>query len=169
MCTETNGHRIPLSWLAHLGMAPTDGNLPCHPTEKAALTQESARLVNMSAEQGKAPIELQLDYQRLNTFFADYVKNISRGGTFISTKKPLPVGTQFVFVLGVPGIEQPLRFDGKVMWVTSEEDASKANPPGMGIEIECPTEDDRRHMQQSVEQLMRRELGGKLTERWLGD
>lgn len=120
------------------------------------------------SEQHPAPIELQLDYQRLNTFFADYVKNISRGGTFISTKKPLPEGTQFVFVLGVPGIEAPLRFDGKVMWVTREEDSSKANPPGMGIEIEYPSDDDKRRMEATVERLMRRELGARLTTRLLG-
>ena len=48
----------------------------------------------MTSEDDAHPIELQLDYQRLNTFFADYLKNISRGGTFINTKKPLPVGTQ---------------------------------------------------------------------------
>ena len=41
----------------------------------------------------RAPIELKVEYKRLNTFFADYTKNISRGGTFIATDKPLPVGT----------------------------------------------------------------------------
>ena len=43
-----------------------------------------------------------VDYKRLNTFFADYTKNISKGGTFIRTSKPLDVGTEFVFVLTVP-------------------------------------------------------------------
>jgi type IV pilus assembly protein PilZ len=114
------------------------------------------------------PIELQLDYQRLNTFFADYVKNISRGGTFINTRKPLPVGTRFVFVLGVPRFKQPLRFNGKVMWVTQVDDSSKANPPGMGIEIHYATANDKLRVQQVVEGLMREELGLRLTHRLLG-
>jgi type IV pilus assembly protein PilZ len=114
------------------------------------------------------PIELQLDYQRLNTFFADYVKNISRGGTFINTRKPLPVGTRFAFVLGVPRIRQPLRFDGEVMWVTQVDDSSKANPPGMGIEIHYATANDKLRVQQVVEELMRDELGLRLTHRLLG-
>ncbi len=33
----------------------------------------------------REPIELQVSYKRLNTFFADYTRNISRGGTFIGT------------------------------------------------------------------------------------
>ena len=40
----------------------------------------------------RSPIELKVEYKRLNTFFADYTKNISRGGTFIKTARPLPVG-----------------------------------------------------------------------------
>jgi type IV pilus assembly protein PilZ len=38
-------------------------------------------------------VELRVNYRRLNTFFADYVKSISRGGTFIATQRPLPIGT----------------------------------------------------------------------------
>ncbi|MGH7280839.1 MAG: hypothetical protein ACRELY_04895 [Polyangiaceae bacterium] len=50
----------------------------------------------------RAAITLRVDYKRLNTFFADYTKNISKGGTFIRTTKPLDVGTEFVFVLSFP-------------------------------------------------------------------
>ena len=44
-------------------------------------------------EAPRQPIELKVEYKRLNTFFADYTKNISKGGTFIKTNRPLPVGT----------------------------------------------------------------------------
>jgi type IV pilus assembly protein PilZ len=50
-------------------------------------------------ELDRAAITLRVDYKRINTFFADYTKNISKGGTFIRTTKPLDVGTDFVFVL----------------------------------------------------------------------
>ena len=61
----------------------------------------------------RAPIELKVEYKRLNTFFADYTRNISRGGTFIGTDKPLKVGTEFVFALGIPNIPEPLRLRGR--------------------------------------------------------
>src|SRR6185436_13483831 len=82
----------------------------------------------------RAPIELKVEYKRLNTFFADYTRNISRGGTFIGTDKPLPVGTEFA--LGIPSMGQPLRLRGKVIWTTDTVDATKANPAGMGIEFQ---------------------------------
>ena len=42
----------------------------------------------------RAPIELEVGYKRLNSFFAEYTRNISKGGTFIKTKKPLPIGAK---------------------------------------------------------------------------
>jgi type IV pilus assembly protein PilZ len=116
----------------------------------------------------EGPIELKVEYQRLNTFFADYTKNISRGGTFIATERPLPIGTEFVFVLDVPQLGDPLRLDGKVMWVTGEAESSKANPAGMGIEFQYENDQDRRRVQDRVEDLMRRELGRRLTQKLLG-
>ena len=81
----------------------------------------------------RAPIELKVEYKRLNTFFADYTRNISRGGTFIGTDKPLKVGTEFVFALGIPHMAEPLRLRGKVIWTTDIEDATKAIPQNVDL------------------------------------
>jgi type IV pilus assembly protein PilZ len=115
----------------------------------------------------RAPIELKIEYRRLNTFFADYTKNISRGGTFIGTEKPLSVGTEFVFALGVPGMPEPLRLRGKVIWVTPPHEATKANPAGMGIEFQYDTA-ERLEKETGVERMMLAELGEHLTTRLLG-
>jgi type IV pilus assembly protein PilZ len=115
----------------------------------------------------RAPIELKVEYKRLNTFFADYTKNISRGGSFIATDKPLPVGTEFVFALGVPSMPEPLRLRGKVIWVTPSAEATKGNPAGMGIEFQYDA-DERREKEAAVERLMTAQLGDHLTTKLLG-
>jgi type IV pilus assembly protein PilZ len=115
----------------------------------------------------RTPIELAVEYKRLNTFFADYTKNISRGGTFIGTEKPLMVGTEFIFALGVPGMPEPLRLRGKVIWTTEPHEATKANPAGMGIEFQYDDR-ERQEKESSVERLMLQELGEHLTTRLLG-
>ena len=63
----------------------------------------------------RAPIALKIEYRKLNTFFADYTKNISKGGTFIKTEQPLPVGTRFVFTLWLPQREKPFELAGVVV------------------------------------------------------
>lgn len=115
----------------------------------------------------RAPIELKVEYKRLNTFFADYTKNISRGGTFIATEKPLPIGTEFVFALAVPGWAEPLRLRGKVIWTTDPHESTKGNPAGMGIEFQYD-ERERQEKEAAVERLMLQELGEVLTTRLLG-
>src|SRR2546428_12383941 len=86
----------------------------------------------------RAPIELKVEYKKLNTFFADYTKNICKGGTFIKTKKPLDVGTEFLFKLSVPGLGEPLALRGLVKWVMREGEPPPEGVPedheeGMGI------------------------------------
>jgi type IV pilus assembly protein PilZ len=116
----------------------------------------------------RAPIELKVEYKRLNTFFADYTKNISRGGTFIATERPLPIDTEFVFALGVPSLDEPLRLRGKVIWIVTAEESSKANPPGMGIEFQYRDDAERIEKEAAVERLLTRELGEHLATKLLG-
>jgi type IV pilus assembly protein PilZ len=127
-----------------------------------AMTTEDDRRIGY-----RAPIELKVEYKRLNTFFADYTRNISRGGTFIGTDKPLKVGTEFVFALGIPRMAEPLRLRGKVIWTTDLEDATKANPAGMGIEFQY-SEGERVEKEAAVERLMSTELGEHLATKLLG-
>ena len=99
-----------------------------------------------------ASIELDVDYKNLNAFFADYAKNIARGGTFIRTEKALGIGTEFTF---------------KVQWVVKKEDATAESPAGMGIGFIHPSEVARRAMEVAVEQLMTKELGPHIVKRLL--
>ena len=117
---------------------------------------------------GRAPIELRVEYKRLNSFFADYTKNISRGGTFIRTERPLDVGTDFVFKLGIPTLVEPLVLVGKVQWVITVEQATSEQEPGMGIGFIFESEAERGRVQGVIEQLMIVSLGQVLYEKLLG-
>jgi type IV pilus assembly protein PilZ len=107
----------------------------------------------------RRPIELKVEYKRLNTFFADYTKNISRGGTFIKTSRPLPIGTEFLFKLIVPGRNEPLTIHGEVQRIidgTDEEDA------GMAIRFVYREGDPQDEIARVVEGLMSESLGPRL-------
>ncbi len=110
----------------------------------------------------RAPIELKVDYKKLNSFFADYTKNISKGGTFIKTKKPLPIGTRFLFKLTVPKREAPFELLGEVVW--SKPDADE---PGMGIRFIYQADSQRSEFEAVVEALMADSLGSDLTGKLL--
>ena len=113
----------------------------------------------------RAPIQLKVEYKRLNSFFADYTRNISRGGTFIRTQKPLDIGTEFVFQLVVPRLPKPLELRGRVQWIVQPEEGKD---PGMGIGFIYKSESERHRVEAEVERLMVESLGTVLSEKILG-
>jgi type IV pilus assembly protein PilZ len=113
-------------------------------------------------QQVRVPIELKVDYKKLNSFFADYTKNISKGGTFIKTKKPLAIGTKFLFKLTVPQRAEPFELLGEVVWSKADGDE-----PGMGIRFIYNSDTQRADFEAVVEKLMADSLGPDLTEKLL--
>lgn len=120
-------------------------------------------------EGDRSAITLRVDYKRLNTFFADYTKNISKGGTFIRTPKPLDVGTEFVFVLSFPGRDKQLQLHGKVVWITTEAEADEARerPAGMGIRFIFGDDKEQLAIHDIVEQMMSQTLGSRISTKLL--
>ena len=114
-------------------------------------------------------ITLRVDYKRMNTFFADYAKNISRGGTFVRTAKPLDVGTELVFVLSIPDQTAQLQLRGEVMWTVPETDATEEQPAGMGVRFRFADEAERAAVDVFVEKLMGDKLGPHVAAKLLGN
>src|SRR5215831_9336642 len=114
--------------------------------------------------EARALIELKVEYKRLNTFFYDYTKNISKGGSFIKTDKPLEIGTVFLFKLMIPNQKEPLALRGEVRWVVKEGEplppqVSAPHEPGMGIKFVYDSPDQRRSLERIVEKMMVDSLG----------
>jgi type IV pilus assembly protein PilZ len=96
----------------------------------------------------RAPITLRVEYKRINTFFADYTKNISKGGTFIRTARPLDVGTEFMFVLSLP---ETVQLELK----------------GMGIQFVFADDGQREAVEKVVTGMMHEALGPVLANKLL--
>ena len=103
---------------------------------------------NERRQAARAPIELKVEYKRLNTFFYDYTKNISKGGTFIKTDKPLEIGTIFLFKLMLPSQGEPL-----------PPQAGEAHELGMGIKFVYDSPEQRQDLEHIVERMMVDSLG----------
>ncbi len=133
---------------------------------------DTGAVVSSGAERRRFPrhaITLRVDYKRMNTFFADYAKNISKGGTFIRTNKPLDAGTEFVFVLSIPGQPDQLQLLGQVMWTVLEDRATEEHPAGMGIRFKFQDEAELKQLEEFVAKLMSEKLGSHVAAKLLGN
>ena len=118
----------------------------------------------------RAPIELKVEYKKMNTFFADYTKNISKGGTFIKTEKSLPVGTEFLFRLAIPMLKEPVEIRGVVVWINEEGNLAHPEVEELGIGIRFIYDNDRQEEEflGMVEGMMRESLGEHLYKKLMG-
>ncbi len=105
-------------------------------------------------QHAREPIALRVAYERLNGFFADYTRNISKGGTFIRTADPLPVGTRFAFTLAVPTRDEPFVLDGVVV-----HSGAVGGETGMGIAFTWTDDALREAFEAEVGRLMADSLG----------
>jgi type IV pilus assembly protein PilZ len=110
-------------------------------------------------ESGRAALELPVDYERLNALLSDYTHNISRGGTFIRTGRPLQVGTVLSFTIRAPRLEEAMVLQGVVRWVVDASQANKGRPAGMGIAFVYDSPTHKEAVETRLDRLMVEALG----------
>jgi type IV pilus assembly protein PilZ len=83
--------------------------------------------------QPRLPIKLEVEYRTAGAFLVSYSVNLSKGGIFIETPSPLPVGSQLSLQFEVPGAGA-LEVSGLVAWV--RQGSLDGLPDGMGIQFD---------------------------------
>jgi type IV pilus assembly protein PilZ len=118
--------------------------------------------------QDRVPLEIKVRYPRRNAFFFEYTRNISRGGMFIGTQRPFPIGTRFDFALEIPGEPEPMILHGEVRWRVTEDDLQGLHQDidkletGMGIAFLFADDDERRRFERHVEEMLDDAFGPEL-------
>ena len=79
---------------------------------------------------------VRLAYKTVEDFKLRFAPNLSRGGVFIRTREPKPVGTTVAFELRLSTGEKVLRGEGVVRSVEAEDlSASPPRSPGMAVQF----------------------------------
>ncbi len=73
-------------------------------------------------------------------FFSGLSGDISEGGLFLSTYRPLPIGSAVDLEFSLPGSDSPLRARGEVRWLREH---GSDQPRGVGIAFETLEDEDR--------------------------
>jgi type IV pilus assembly protein PilZ len=111
---------------------------------------------------------LPIQYDRLNALLSDYTHNISRGGTFIRTDRPLPLGTVLSFTIRAPELGEPLVLRGAVRWVVEVAHAESKRPAGMGIAFLYESPQQKEAIERRLDRLMVQSLGPQAFEQLMG-
>jgi len=118
-----------------------------------AMSRRFEKMVNRVVEfssrtEARVQKTLSLTYKDNLAFVRAYLTNVSTGGLFIKTDKPLSQGEQFLLRLQVPEISDPLRISCKVVWTRSSIGATPRESPGMGVKFVEMSKKDREALRQ---------------------
>jgi uncharacterized protein (TIGR02266 family) len=97
-----------------------------------------------------APIRIRLRYAAFDTFIEKFAPNVTRGGVFLASRTPPPVGTTFAFEIQLAGGEVALAGDGKVVWVKPYDPAAPQKAHGMGVQFLRLDEPSRRTLNEML-------------------
>lgn len=81
----------------------------------------------------RAPLCVEVEYRTAGAFLVAFTSNLSKGGLFIETDRPTPIGTELVLRFSIPGVG-PIEVRGSVVWI--RPDTVDGKRPGMGVEFE---------------------------------
>ena len=113
--------------------------------ETAAEAEERRRTL-------RTELIVRVDYSTIDEMFSEFTRDINEGGLFIETEKPQPAGTEVTMHFNLPGTAETVSTVGRVVHVTSGDDQL---PPGMGIEFEELSSDDRSRIDALIRSLRR--------------
>jgi uncharacterized protein (TIGR02266 family) len=97
-----------------------------------------------------APVRVRLRYADIETFVERFAPNVTRGGVFIASKAPRPVGDIFPFEVQLASGQVALAGEGKVIWIKDFNPAEPNKPHGMGVQFTALSQGSRELLQRML-------------------
>ncbi|HEX8954012.1 MAG TPA: TIGR02266 family protein [Polyangia bacterium] len=106
----------------------------------------------------RTPITLKIKFKssNLDQFIERYSVDVSRGGIFIRTKEPLPVGTQLRFEFQLQDASSLIAGDGTVVWIREHDPARQGVAPGMGVRFDKLAADSQKVLDRILSEKQKR-------------
>lgn len=82
-----------------------------------------------------APVRVRLKYPDVDTFVERFAPNVTRGGIFLASRDPRPVGSTIRFQVCLMSGEAVLSGEGRVTWIKEFNPAEPQRPHGMGVQF----------------------------------
>ncbi|MBN1573485.1 MAG: PilZ domain-containing protein [Deltaproteobacteria bacterium] len=91
---------------------------------------------NESRKHPREKVKIRVNYKTVDRFKEEYTENISHGGIFIKSTRPLPMHLKVKVSLSIPKWEEPVTMMSEVVRRVTEEDARKSGlNPGFALQF----------------------------------
>ncbi|MCY1023207.1 TIGR02266 family protein [Pyxidicoccus sp. MSG2] len=114
---------------------------------------DTSQKSNPSDRAPRVEYELPVAYSSVAGFVTDWAVNLSRGGLYINTDKPLPVDTVVRLLVTLPGAHFPVELKGRVTRTNAPGSHAANQSPGMAVEFVDVDDEKRSRIGEFVERL----------------
>lgn len=97
----------------------------------------------------RIPLSIEVTYEDREAFISSFLSDVSGGGVFIATGKPLEVGTRMQICFHVPGVTDSFMATVTVVWVSGGEGVKN---PGMGVRFDEMDPKERQRLDEFLEE-----------------
>ncbi len=117
------------------------------PVDRHKFTAVASRYLGLRERRApRVPVRLQVRYgDGSSEELTDFSINLSTGGLFLVTDRPLPVDTELRLSFFLPDRERPIVARARVAWINDDGERTKPDlPSGMGVQFVDLSLDDLR-------------------------
>jgi len=79
--------------------------------------------------------KLVMRYRNADALVEEYTRNISKGGLFVLTDNPYPLGSDIELTIELPDASGEIEAKARVMHVVPRDESDPSSRPGMGLEL----------------------------------
>lgn len=97
----------------------------------------------------RIPVKMLITYEAPRAIRTHYIHDLSGGGLFIHTSRPLPIGTGLKMSLVFPSAEREIQAEGVVVWARTTS-SREGEELGMGVQFSDIDPEDREFLDQLV-------------------
>ena len=110
----------------------------------------------------RGPVNLRIKFrsESLQQFIERYGVDVSRGGIFIRTREPLPVGTRLKLDFQLVDTVPLFQGDGTVVWIREHDPARAGVTPGMGVRFDRLSQESQTTLDTILEEKIRLQQSG---------
>jgi len=110
----------------------------------------------------RGPVNLRIKFRSasLQQFIERYGVDVSRGGIFIRTREPLPVGTRLKLDFQLVDAAPLFQGDGTVVWIREYDPGKAGVTPGMGVRFDRLTPESQPTLDKILDEKMRLQQTG---------
>ena len=83
-------------------------------------------------ESPRVATNIEIKFRETGSFVRSYMLNVTNGGIFLKTEKPLIIDAEVTMHIQLPDDQETMTIEGRVVWANTK---SKAFPAGMGIQF----------------------------------